>query len=81
MSGGDGQWSDVPVSDHREELSMAFSEDEGVTWSKPAVIATLKGGRVSYPYLFEAQPGELWITTMQGDVRAKVVEKDWRPLK
>jgi hypothetical protein len=30
---------------------------------------------------FEAQPGELWITTMQGDVRAKVMEKDWRPLK
>lgn len=81
MSGGDGEWSDVPVSDHREELSMAFSEDDGVTWSKPVVIATLKDGRVAYPYLFEAQPGELWITTMQGDVRAKVMEKDFRTLR
>ena len=28
--------------------------------------------RVSYPYLYERKPGELWITTMQGGLRMKV---------
>lgn len=30
------------------------------------------GGRVSYPYLYERRPGELWITTMQGGLRMKL---------
>ena len=30
------------------------------------------GGRVSYPYLYERKPGELWITTMQGGLRMKI---------
>lgn len=67
----------VPASYHREELSMAFSADDGKTWSKPTAIARApKGKRASYPYLFEPTPGELWITTMQGGLRAKIdVEK------
>lgn len=58
----------------RAELSLAFSEDETRTWSKPVVVAAnyAAGGRVSYPYLYERTPGELWITTMQGGLRMKI---------
>lgn len=58
----------------REELSIAFSSDECATWSPPQVIAANCGarGRVSYPYLYERKPGELWITTMQGGLRMKI---------
>jgi len=58
----------------REELFIAFSSDECVTWSPPRVVAGSygPGGRVSYPYLYERKPGELWITTMQGGLRMKV---------
>ncbi len=79
LSGGDNQWSEVPVSNHRLELSIAFSEDEGKTWTKPVVIARNERGWLAYPYLFEAQPGELWITTMQGGLRIKVQEDDFLP--
>lgn len=58
----------------RAELSLTFSDDEASTWSKPVVVAAnyAPGGRVSYPYLYERKPGELWITTMQGGLRMKV---------
>lgn len=68
----------------REQLSLAFSEDDGLTWSPAQVIATNKGGRVSYVQVFEYRPGELWVTTMQGDVRIRLREsdflKDWTRL-
>jgi len=62
----------------RVELSLAFSEDETATWSKPVIVAAnyAPGGRVSYPYLYERKPGELWITTMQGGLRMKVNTAD-----
>jgi sialidase-1 len=62
----------------REELSIAFSTDECATWSPPTVLAGSygPGGRVSYPYLYERKPGELWITTMQGGLRMKVNAAD-----
>ena len=58
----------------RAELSLAFSDDEAATWSPAVVVAANygPGGRVSYPYLYERTPGELWITTMQGGLRMKV---------
>lgn len=58
----------------RAELSLAFSDDETKTWSKPGIVAAnyVPAGRVSYPYLYERKPGELWITTMQGGLRMKV---------
>jgi len=77
LSGGDGLWSEVPVSNHREELSVAFSEDEGKTWTAPVVIARQSGKWLAYPYVFEYRPGELWLTTMQGGVRVKLNEKDF----
>jgi len=58
-----GPHAEVDASWHREELSISFSEDDGKSWTRPVVIARQKGGQVSYPYLFERRPGELWITT------------------
>jgi hypothetical protein len=66
---------------------MAFSEDEGRTWTEPVVVAydPLKPGnkqsqhRLSYPYVYEHVPGELWVTTMQGPLRIKLLEDDFLP--
>jgi sialidase-1 len=77
LSGGDGLWSDVPVSNFREELSLSLSEDDGKTWSTPVVIARQGGARLSYPYAFEYQPGEIWLTTMQGGLRLKLREAEF----
>jgi sialidase-1 len=76
LSGGDGLWSEVPVSNHREELSLAFSSDDGKTWTKPVVLARQPGKWLSYPYLFEPEPGTLWLTTMQGNLRLEFSEKE-----
>lgn len=78
--GGDGQFSEHPVINHRDELSVAFSSDEGKTWSKPQVIATAPEGArrdVSYPFLFEVKPGEFWLTSMRGGLAAKFKEEDF----
>jgi sialidase-1 len=58
----------------RAELSIAFSDDETATWSKPIVVAASfePRGRASYPYLYERKPGDIWITTMQGGLRMRV---------
>lgn len=85
LKGGDKQWSEVAASNHRDELSMAFSEDDGKTWTVPTVIAKIDQSnkmdpplkRISYPYVFERNPGELWITTMQGGLRVRLYEKDY----
>lgn len=88
LRGGDANWSEVPASNHREELSIMFSEDDGESWSKPVVIAKytekmddlglVGGGKdISYPYVFEATPGELWITVWRGELRIKLNEKDF----
>ena len=69
----------------REQLSIAFSENDGLTWSTPQVIAihpVPKGKKesaywVSYPYVFEAAPGQLWISTMQGRLSAALNEGDF----
>jgi len=79
LSGGDRDWSFTPASVFRGELSIAFSDDECRTWTRPVVIARKPGPRVwlAYPFLFEAAPGELWVTTMQGGVRLKLRESDF----
>ena len=53
-----GAYSNVPGSWHREELSIAFSEDDGNSWTDPVVLAKEETG-LSYPYIFERRPGEL----------------------
>jgi len=78
LVGGDMQWSEVPVSNHREELSMAFSDDDGKTWTQPVVIARNVEKNLSYPYVFEVEPGTLWITTIfQGKLHVVLREADF----
>jgi hypothetical protein len=76
LTGGDRQRTATPASWFRSELSIAFSDDECRTWTKPVVIARSPKG-LAYPYVFEAVPGELWITTMQGELHAKLHEADF----
>lgn len=83
LSGGDNLWSATPVSNHREEISITFSDDDGATWSRPIVLAHRheSAGRgsarwLAYPYVFEASPGRIWLTTMQGGLRVKFKESD-----
>lgn len=61
----------------REELSMAFSEDDGKTWTEPVILLRLRNQRQSYPEIFERRPGELWITTWQGLSFIKLNEADF----
>ncbi|MBX3178736.1 MAG: exo-alpha-sialidase [Candidatus Hydrogenedentes bacterium] len=77
LRGGDNEWSEVPVSNHRWEVSLAFSEDDGATWTDPAVLAKRKDASLAYPYLFERAPGEIWLTTMQGGIRIAFRESDF----
>ncbi len=79
--GGDNQWSEVPALNHREELSIAFSDDDGQTWSKPVVLARQKGAWLSYPHIFEHSPGVLWVTTMQGGLRVSLAEEAFAKVK
>lgn len=84
--GGDQQATGTPTSNNRQELSIAFSEDEGNTWTAPVVVATVlpeaNGAyprkEVSYPYVFERRPGEIWLTTWRGaGLRVRLFEKDF----
>lgn len=59
--GGDA--TEYPASWYREELSLAFSGDDGASWTKPVVIARQAGAQLSYPYFIERRPGELWVFT------------------
>ncbi|WP_406697928.1 sialidase family protein [Singulisphaera sp. Ch08] len=69
-------WHEKPTSYHREELSLALSDDDGKSWSPPVVIARQPGKWLSYPYVFERKPGEIWLTTMQGGLRFAIQEAD-----
>lgn len=75
----------VKRTGRREELSVAFSGNDGLTWTMPQLVAISRvpaGARegahwISYPYVFEAAPGKLWITTMQGVLRVALDEGDF----
>ncbi len=71
-----GQFSEIAASWQREELAICFSEDEGKTWTIPKVIAQCKDAWLSYPYVFEVQPGKLWLTTMQSQLKVSFDEVD-----
>ncbi|CAL1517231.1 sialidase family protein [Chitinophaga sp. MM2321] len=80
MRPGDNNLAEVPASWQREEVSMMLSDDDGNTWTKPVVIAKAHADKkkwMSYPYIFEVKPGELWITMLQCDLRIKLNEKDF----
>ena len=70
--------ADRKASWHRDELSLAFSDDEGKTWTDPVVIARKPKGNVSYPYLFEVEPGRLWVTAA-GGLRVELNVADFLP--
>ena len=69
----------------RDQLSIAFSENDGLTWTMPQLIAVnpVPAGQkesaywISYPYIFEPSPGRLWISTMQGRLSAALNERDF----
>lgn len=85
LTGGDANWSEVPASNHRGELSVMFSDDEGNSWSDPIVVAKAieesKTKHIAYPRVFEAKPGEIWITTTYssfgGYLAIKIMEDDF----
>ena len=86
-------YAERPMSLHREELSLAFSDDDGRSWSEPAVIGRMRAdrttypyGRLSYPYLCERRPGEVWVVTTHNrpkppgtPLAVSVQERDFRP--
>ena len=83
-------WNTTPVTagadiyGSREELSIAFSDDDAKSWSQPVVVAARysKEGdpwvnnQVSYPYLCEVKPGVFWITSIFGSLRMTINAKD-----
>ena len=84
--GGDYQATGTLTSNNRQELSIAFSDDEGKTWSEPTVVATVNKNEdgsyprkeISYPYAFERSPGEIWLTVWRGaGLRVKLMESDF----
>ena len=59
----------------RTEVSIAFSEDEGRTWTEPTLIKREPEG-VAYFYMFEREPGLLWIMAAGGRLRVTIGEED-----
>jgi len=72
-----GLSSKAAASWQREELSIAFSDDDGRSWQMPEVIASCEGAWLSYPYVFEPEAGVVWITTLQSGLKVVINEKDW----
>ena len=68
-----------PASWYREELCVAFSDDDAKSWTKPVVVARRPGKSLSYPYVFERAPGEVWVATFYGEphIGFKINEKDF----
>jgi len=56
------------VRSQRRELALSYSTDDAKTWSKSVVIARQTKGSISYPFIFEPIPGELWIWTRYGSM-------------
>lgn len=48
---------------YRKKLSIAFSGDNGDSWTEPVVIAREPRGQLAYPYVNEREPGLLWVCT------------------
>jgi len=76
-TGGNGISSAAARSNFRKELSLSFSEDECESWSPPVVVARREEREISYPYIFEASPGELWISAHRWDFHVKLREEDF----
>jgi len=55
------RYAEKPDSVYREELLFALSEDNGKTWTQPVVIAQQPGAKLRYAYMFERNPGVIWL--------------------
>ena len=83
-------WVELGAERTKEEpnagarLCLAFTADEGKTWSPTATLVHRTGtpnmkeaGRcVHSAEVFEAAPGELWVTLHRPDVRLRLFERD-----
>ena len=58
------QGTEVSENGWRDTLLIALSDDEGLTWGEPRVLA--EGPRVCYPQALERRPGELWVSFVAG---------------
>lgn len=72
-------YSKHAASWQRQELSIAFSSDDGKSWTEPVVIA--KGKSLVYPMLYEIKPGVLWVFAPRGPLRAELREADFVPVQ
>jgi sialidase-1 len=72
--GSDPLYSRERASWYRAELSLALSADDGATWSRPMIVArhASRSGRVSYPYFFETDDGQLLVFANQGKLEASI---------
>ncbi len=79
--GGNRSMTERPASWYREEVCVAFSDDDAKTWTKPVVVARYPGKSLAYPYIFERAPGEAWVMTYYGDphLAIKLNDKDFAP--
>ncbi len=59
-------------SSKQDPPAVYISHDEGKTWSAPVVIARNPHGEVSYPYLFEPEPGTLWVTAHRFGLKMQI---------
>jgi len=74
--------SATAASWHRQELSLAFSDDDAKTWTTPVVIARhpTVGFSLGYPTILERRPGELWIITRyEAKLGLSLKEADFLP--
>lgn len=74
--------SNVPPGWQRGELSLALSDDDAKTWTKPVVIARQRAEKIpdglAYAFIFERRPGELWVgTRFPTKVCFKLAEADF----
>ena len=71
-----GQYSQDEASWFRDELSVAFSEDDTRSWSEPQVVAIdRERPHPCYPRIFERSPGLIWITA--GNMKLSLNEADF----
>jgi len=69
------------MSWHRQELSIAFSDDDGQSWTKPVIIARREGtdeaNEPAYPHIFQSRPGIIWVGTARRNLRIALNEEEF----
>lgn len=77
LRGGDYNFTATPTSMQREELSIMLSSDDGISWTKPLVIAktTEPNTQIAYPYIFEIKPGIIGLSFAFSNLRIIFNEK------